>query len=295
MPSAVARGLKTRRSFALGVIVSDLDDPFWGEVLQGIDDVLHPAGYSLFVAATHREPQREKEIVHAMVQRRVDGVILCAPQFSAEQSRLLKAYGLPTAVVNNMGAEDYQYSIYNDNIYGIKLVTRHLIELGHRQIAYIGNAIGGRTTIEREAGFREEMQAADLDVQEEWVILGPEGTPQGGFAAAQHLLSLKELPTAIVCYNDNMAIGVYSALFQAGLRVPQDLSVTGFDNIAIAAYLIPPLTTLQQPKYDLGFGAAEILLGLLPRDEHKKDQPPEPQSVALRGELVVRNSTQPPP
>jgi|SRR5581483_1743310 DNA-binding LacI/PurR family transcriptional regulator len=293
VPSATARGLKTRRTRAVGVIVSQIDDPFWSEVLEGIETILHPAGYSLFVAATHRDPQREKEVVLAMVQRGVDGVILCAPQFSPEQSRWLSMYGMPMVTVNNEGAGDTPYLVFNDNIYGIRLVTRHLIELGHRRLAFLGNRLGGNTTREREAGLRQEMEASGLAVNESYIQLAPSSTPQGGFVATQSLLSLPEIPTAIACYNDNMAVGVYSALYQAGLHIPQDVSVVGFDDIVVAAYLTPPLTTLRQFKPKLGSDAANMMLRIL---DARSDSgaPLAPERIELRGELVVRASTAPP-
>ncbi len=293
LPSAVARGLKTRQSRALGVIVSSIADPFWGEVLQGIDDTLHSAGYSLIVAASRRDKQREKEIVRAMGERRVDGVILCSPPFSAEHGRSLQEYGLPIVVVNNQSAEDFHYSIYNDNEYGLRQIVRHLVDLGHRRIAYLGNCQGGRTTMERETGFRAEMHAAGLSVQNAYIGMGPDSTPEGGFIGAQKLIALPERPTSIICYNDHMAIGVYSALYHAGLRVPQDISVVGFDNIFISAYLAPPLTTFRQPMYHLGTEAVKLLLIML--EKHDKDRPPPvPQSIRLRGELLVRASTMQP-
>jgi DNA-binding LacI/PurR family transcriptional regulator len=294
VPSATARGLKTRRSCALGAIVSYIEDPFWSEVLHGIDDILHPAGYSLFVAATHREKQREKEVVQAMVQRGVDGVIVCAPQFSPEQSRLLQAYGLPMAIVNNEGAGEYQYLLYNDDIYGIRLVTRHLIDLGHRRIVYLGNARGGTTTENRERGFREEMSAAGFDVRESDVIMAPESTPLGGYEGAQVLLALPETPTAVICYNDYLAVGVYRAFIQAGFCIPQDISVTGFDDINVAAYLNPPLTTLRQFKYDMGVGAARMMLEILEQKRDHSENLPAHQKVRIKGELCIRSSTAPP-
>ncbi len=292
VPNATARGLKTRRTRALGVIVSQIDDPFWSEILQGIDAILHPAGYSLFVAATHRDKQREKEVVQAMVQRGVDGVILCAPQFSPEQGRLLSTYGLPMVVVNNEGTSDSQYLVYNEDVYGIRLVTRHLIDLGHRQIAFLGNALGGSTTAKREKGFREEMQASGLTVNEALLHLAPQSNPLGGSAGVDYLLSLAERPTAIVCYNDYMAVGVYSALYKAGVRIPQDMSVVGFDDITIAAYLTPPLTTVRQFKRELGENAARLMLRLLEASEDA-DTVLVPQKIGISGELVIRSSTAP--
>lgn len=294
VPSATARGLKTRRTRALGVIVSDIDDPFWSEVMHGVDDVLHPNGYSFFVAATHRNKQREKEVVRMMVQRGVDGVILLAPQFSSEQAHMLHSYGLPMAIVNNEGAGLYQYLIYNDNDFGINLVTRHLIDLGHREIAYLGNSLGGLTNQERESGFIETMKLAGLQPQEDFIHLTKGGTPEGGFAGAQYLLSLPRVPTAIMCYNDFMAVGVYRALAQAGYRIPEDMSVTGFDDITISAYLLPPLTTLHQYKYDLGVGAARMMLEVLEQPPTMTSEPPVNKRMSLQGQLTLRKSTAPP-
>lgn len=293
VPNAAARGLKTRRTRALGVIVSQIDDPFWSEVLEGIDEILHPAGYSLFVAATHRDPQREKQVVTAMVQRGVDGVILCAPQFSPEQSHALNEYGIPMVTVNNEGAGDSQFLVYNDNDYGIRLIARHLIELGHTRMAFLGNAQGGSTTRERAEGFRQELRACGIPVHEAFMTLAPSSTPEGGFVGTQHLLSLDERPTAISCYNDNMAMGVYSALFQSGLRVPQDISVVGFDDIAVAAFLTPPLTTLRQFKSQLGSDAATMMLHLL-EARLAGETTFTAQKIGLCGELVIRASTAPP-
>jgi DNA-binding LacI/PurR family transcriptional regulator len=290
IPSAAARSLKTRQSHALGVIVSSLDDPFWSEVLHSIDEVAHAAGYNLFIATTHRDTRREAEVVQAMVQRGVDGVIICAPQFSSRQSHVLLKYGLPMVIVNNEGAGDTAYLVYNDDVQGIRLATRHLIELGHRDIAFLGNLAGGRTSIAREQGFRQEMRAAGISINRQCFCRARQETLEAGHEAAQRLLSRRHRPTAIVCYNDAMAIGAYSAIHQAGLGIPKDISITGFDDIAVAAYLQPPLTTVRQLKARLGVEATSMMLYVLnPDRESGADK--GPQKVLLRGELVVRAST----
>lgn len=294
IPSATARGLKTSRSNALGVIISHIDDPFWSEVLKGVDDILHPAGYSLFIAATHREKQREREVVQAMVQRGVDGVILLAPQFSTDQCHILQTYGLPMAMVNNEGAGECQCLIFNDDIYGIRQITAHLIDLGHKKIAYLGNLHGGLTNSNRQRGYSEEMHASGMHVPEKYIYQVPGGTPAGGLQGAQHLLSLDDPPTAIICYNDYMAVGVYNGISLAGLLIPRDVSVAGFDNIAMSAYLTPPLTTLHQCKYELGVGAAQMMLEMLKKDLAATDQKLLVQKVNLKGDLCIRSSTAPP-
>ena len=290
VPNASARGLKTSRSRALGVIMRQIDDPFWSEVLDGVDSVLHPAGYSLFIASTHMERQREKDVVQAMVQRGVDGVILLAPQFSDEQCHALKNYGLPMVMVNNEGAGECQYLIFNDDEYGARLVTHYLIDLGHSRIAYLGNRMGGMTDTNRLAGFAAEMKSAGLDVPDDYIYHVPAGNPAGGREGAEYLMTLRELPTAIVCYNDFLAAGVYNLLLEKGLRIPEDVSVTGFDNISIAAYLTPPLTTLHQFKFEMGRGAAEMMLEVLIKKQQDEGQFSN-RSVSIKGILYIREST----
>ena len=293
VPSAVARGLKTSRNHALGVIVSRIDDPFFSEILQGIEDAAQEAAYSLFVAASHRVFEREKAIVQAMGERRVDGIIVCSTHVSAQHSLQLKQYGLPIVVVDNQAAEDYEYSIYHDDLYGSHQVTRHLIDLGHTRIAYMGNARAGRTTLERLSGFREAMQAAGLPIPESFIFQAPNGLPEGGLVGAQYFLQLPERPTAIVCFNDMSAIGLLRGLQVSGVQIPKDCSVAGFDNIALAAFVTPPLTTFHQPKYELGYEAARMVLDLLnPSSSSGRTAPAK--ILRLRGELLVRASTAPP-
>jgi DNA-binding LacI/PurR family transcriptional regulator len=291
LPSAAGRGLKTRRSQALGVILSSIDDPFFSEVLQGIEDVSSRAGYSLFVAASHRDFECERAIVRAMGEGRVDGFIICSTSFKPEHAHQLGGYGLPFTIINNQAAEEYRYSIYHDDQWGSFLITRHLIELGHQKIAYLGNASAGRTSQDRLVGFQEAMRQTGISVPEEYVYQGPNGRADGGFDGAIYFLHLPHPPTAIICFNDMMAIGALRAIHQEGLRVPVDFSVTGFDNIAISAYVTPPLTTFHQPKYHLGEEAAGLMLRLLTKGDQ---EPGEPQIQMLRGELLVRDSTGPP-
>jgi DNA-binding LacI/PurR family transcriptional regulator len=290
LPSAVARGLKTNRSFTLGVILSRIDDPFFSEVLQGIENTLRPKGYSLLVAASQQNLQREKDIVQEMIERRVDGVILCAPPFRAEHSHTFQEYHLPITVINNQDAEDYQYSIYHDDRFGSRQVIRYLINLGHTRIAYLGNAQTGRTNQDRLAGYELELNKAGLPLLNGYIFHGSDGRPQGGYAGAKYFSSLPIPPTAIACFNDMMALGLLHGLREAGWQVPQDCSVTGFDNIDLSAFLNPPLTTFDQPRIQLGAEAARLMLRLL-APALQNTPLPEPQMIALRGHLLVRSST----
>jgi DNA-binding LacI/PurR family transcriptional regulator len=189
-------------------------------------------------------------------------------------------------VINNQAAEDFRYSIYHDDVDGSRQVTHHLIELGHRKIAYLGNSLSGRTTLDRLTGFRLEMESNGLAVPAEYIHEAPGGDPENGIEASKHFLDLPQRPTAIICYNDMLAIGVLKGLQQLGIRVPEEISVTGFDNIIFSAYTNPPLTTFDQPKRFIGLEAARLLLGLL-----KHEQDDGEKVKILKGELLVRAST----
>jgi DNA-binding LacI/PurR family transcriptional regulator len=288
-PSAAARSLKTNQTKALGVIVRNIDDPFFSEILQGIEDIAQGEGYSLFISSSQNETDRERMIVKAMREHRVDGVIICSTSFGTIQSRELVEHSVPIVVVNNQAAEDYRHAIHHDDVDGSRQVTRHLIGLGHRRIAYLGNAISGRTTLDRLSGFKQEMEIAGLTVPEEYIHQVPGGEPEHGLAGVDHFLALVLRPTALVCFNDMMAIGVLKGLKQAGVRVPEDCSVTGFDNIILSEFTSPPLTTFDQPKHFIGAEAARLLLGMLGPDSEKNAT--DFKSRTLKGQLLVRAST----
>jgi DNA-binding LacI/PurR family transcriptional regulator len=290
LPCVAARSLKTNRSQALGVIIRNVDDPFFGEILQGIEEVAQGSGYSLFMAAMNRANEHDGRIIRAMVERRVDGIIICSTPVSLAQSRQLASYGVPIVFINNQSAEEYRYSIYHDDVDGSRQITRHLINLGHRKIAYLGNSTAGRSTHDRLAGFRQEMEAAGHFIPSSYIIQVPGGAPEDGYLGLKQILNLPELPTGLVCYNDMMAIGVLKGSREAGMRVPEMLSVTGFDNIRFSAYTNPPLTTFDQPKHSIGAEAARLVLGLL-KPETRESKPGAPEIRRLRGRLLVRDST----
>jgi len=292
VPSAVARGLKTKRSQALGVIVNRIDDPFFSEILQGIENVLQAAGYSLFVAASNRDPSREKKIVQAMRERQVDGVIVCTTQFGDEHRIHLEHFGFPIVAIGNHEGTEFKWLVYHDDLYGIGQITKYLIKLGHRKIAYLGNSRAERTTRGRLNSFIQEMNDSNLSIPDEYIFHCPNGRPEGGEIGAKHCVDLVDPPTAIICFNDMVAIGVIKALREAGMQVPEDCSVVGFDNIPIAAYSYPSLTTLGQPKYQLGYEAAQMMYKILQPESEISSA--KGQTLMLRGEIIVRETTAPP-
>lgn len=291
LPSAAARTLKTNRSGVLGVIISNVDDPFFSEILQGIEEVAQTSGYSLFMAASQRNPEHERHIIQTMREHRVDGIVLCSTPFSIEQSRQLTAYGAPIIVINSQSTAEYRYAIEHDDLDGASQITRHLIDLGHKRIAYLGFPDSGRTNLKRLSAYRHELRDKHIKVLKGYEHGVAANQAANGRAAAQHFLGLQPRPTAILCYNDMLAIGLLQGLQEAGLRVPRDASVAGFDNITFSAYTNPPLTTFDQPKRSIGAEAARMLLRLL--DQNAADG--TAHKAVLQGRLVVRGSTAPPP
>ena len=292
-PSAAARSLKTNRSQVLGVIVSHIADPFFSEVLQGIDDVAQESGYSLFIASAQHNPDRENTIVQTMREHRVDGVILCSPHFTPEQCHQLSSYNIPIVAINNQSEEEFPFSIYHDDADGSRQVTQHLISLGHRKISYLGDSLSGRTTRQRLSGFIQTMQEFDLPVMQEYIHQVPGNNAAQGLEWVDSLLHLRDKPTSVICYNDMMAVGVLKGLKQAGLIVPDDISVTGFDNILVSDYTQPPLTTIDQPKRFLGAEAGRMMLSQLRLDDHTDKH--GTLIKHLKGVLIIRKSTSPPP
>jgi DNA-binding LacI/PurR family transcriptional regulator len=273
----------------IGVIVSSIADPFFSEILFGIEECALEGGYSLFIAASQNDPGRERKIVQTMMEQRTDGVIICSSSFSSEQGRQLLAYGFPIVVVNHQGAENFNFSIYHDDIDGSRQVTRHLIELGHKRIAYLGNSLSGRTTQDRLNGFQTEMDKADLAIPGEFIHHVNGGEPKYGLEGLEYFLQLKNRPTAVVCFNDLLAIGVLKGCAQKGIKVPGELSVTGFDNIVYSAFTTPALTTLDQPKRSIGEESAQLLLNLLnPSGDNSSENS---KTKVLKGRLLVRDST----
>jgi DNA-binding LacI/PurR family transcriptional regulator len=292
-PSVAARSLKTNRSQALGVIVSHIADPFFSEILQGIDDVAQQSGYSLFIAAALHDPERERAIVQTMREHRVDGVILCSTSFTPQQSQQLLSYNIPIVAINNQASEDYRFSIYHDDVDGGRQISRYLISLGHRRIAYLGDSLSGRTTQDRLAGFMHEMEAVGFSVPDEYIYQVQGSSAENGLAGIAHFLNIPERPSALICYNDMLAIGALKGLRQAGVQVPEQISVTGFDNILYSEYTQPPLTTIDQPKRYLGAEAARLLLELL-NSSTNDDFTDQLKIQRLKGILLIRQSTAPP-
>ena len=281
--SVVARSLVTNKTEAVGVVVTSIADPFNGEVVVGIEELANEYGYTVILANSQADPKREVAVMRSFQARRVDGILVASSRLGALHTPLLSELGIPIVLLNNQHPSTFLHSVCFDNVMGALEATRHLIQLGHKRIGYLGDRFGLESNAERLKGYQMALREARLPIDKSLCVVG-NGKTDGAQQAVRELFRLRKRPTAIVCYNDMSALGV---LHEAGLHqisVPGELSITGFDDIFFAPFLNPPLTTVQQPKRELGTRAMRMLLDLIKGRETER-------SVVVRGALAVRSST----
>jgi DNA-binding LacI/PurR family transcriptional regulator len=284
LPSAVARSLVTRRTNTIGVVVTTITDLFFAEVIHAIEETALKHKYSVILANSGAEPERELAAIRALRERRVDGIILVSGCSSKEDICSEKWSNIPIVIINNVHQEHTGYSVEVDNVGGGREATQHLLDLGHRRIAHISGPIREWDSVERQSGYEQALRAYGLPVDPTLIVRGG-SRPKGGMRAMQQLLSLSSRPTAVFCYNDATALGAMRASHAAGLRIAQDLSVVGFDDIDLNPYFEPPLTTVAQPKREMGGKAVQMILDLLAGEEV--------EDCVLPSRLIVRESTMP--
>ena len=281
--SAVARSLVTRKTQALGVVVTSIADPFNGDLVDGIEEVANQHGYSVILATSQADPERELAVVRSFGERRVDGVLVASSRVGSLYLPLLEELKVPLVLINNQHGSEFVHSIAVDNVDGAYQATRHLIQHGHQRIAYLGDKLGLHSDEDRFTGFKRALAEYGATRYEKLVVYG-DGKLEGAIGAARDLLGDSEQPTAIVCYNDMSALGVFRVAEERGIAVPDQLSVTGFDDILFAALVRPALTTVRQPRREMGRKATELLLEILGGS-------PVEKALVIRGELIVRRST----
>ncbi len=282
-PSAAARSLVTSRSATIGVVVTTIADPFAAEAVLGIEDAANEHNYSVILANSNAQPEREVKVVRSFEERRVDGIIVTSSRVGASYAETLSRTRMPIVLLNNQHPSEFIHSVMIDNFAASRELTGHLLALGHRRIAYVGDRYGYQSDTERYGGYRSALESAGLKVEPQYVMLG-DGKPEEGGAAAAALMALKPRPTAIFCYNDMTALGAMAEIAARGLKVPEDVSITGFDDLFFAKYTAPPLTTVRQPMREMGRMALETLVLLCDGGEPQ-------HNVQARGEVIVRQST----
>lgn len=280
-PNPVARGLAGGRTASIGVLTQTVSSPFYGEAHLGIEAALREEGYIPLFVSGHWVEAEERKALDELMARRVDGLIVLAGRLS---DRVLQTYArqVPMVVLGRQIEGDRVHSLSFDNRSGSMMATRHLIDMGHRRIAYIAGDTDHEDAVDRLEGYREALRSAGLQADPTLIVQG-DFTEAGGMLAVNRLLDGHVPFTAIACSNDQTAIGALLALNRRNIRVPDDVSIIGFDDVAPARFSIPPLTSVHLSVYEAGAAAARSMLKLL-RGEPTAQVLPEPR-------LAMREST----
>lgn len=280
-PNPVARGLAGGRTLSIGVITQAIDSPFYGEGLRGIEDELGAAGYIPLFVSGHWDAADEQKCIDVLLSRRVDGVIMFTGRL-ADKALLAVANTVPMVVTGRQLKAPRIVNLNFDNVEGARLATNHLIEQGHRRIVHISGDLAHADAVERQQGYKLALKQAKLPFDPALVVPG-DFHESSGLRAVDHLIATRQDFSAIFTANDQMAYGAALGLYRRHLRVPDDVSIVGFDDLHGSQFSIPPLTTVRQPVYELGCLSARAMLDLL--------RGVQPQVALPPPQLVNREST----
>ncbi len=282
-PSRAARTLRVGTSQAVGVVIPDLQNPFFTAVVRGIEAVLQAAGYTLLLANSDEDTARERNNLETLRADGVAGIVFVPINPARGTYRQLLVPPLHTVVVDRLPADLRADLVTVDNVAGTRLGVEHLLALGHHDIALLGGPSRHSTARERELGYQQALQAAKLPLRPEFVFRGDfrEG---GGYAGMRALMALPRRPTAVFVANNLMTLGAFRALHEAGVRIPAEVALVGFDDMPWATSLNPPLTAVSQPSQEIGATAAELLLERIAQPDRAI------RHVTLETTLIVRAS-----
>jgi LacI family transcriptional regulator, galactose operon repressor len=282
VPNGLARALARGHQQIVALVVLDLNNPYFSVAARGMEDRLTPEGIMLTVASSDEDPDRERACLRLLEEHTVAGVVITPAGPSLRSLERLRSRGTPAVLLGRRPpVEGGWCAVSGDDGVGSALVARHLLELGHQRVAYLNGAGMARLDTRRET-LRSSVEAAGRKFTE---VLAPNMTIAGGEIGAREVLDMAELPTALVCANDLLALGVLRVLEGNGIRVPDDLALVGYDDADFGRSLSVPLTTVRQDKYLMGQQAAELLLRELRNENHEHSE------VLLPTELVARAST----
>ncbi|HDZ9155685.1 transcriptional repressor PurR [Vibrio cholerae] len=283
-PSALARSLKMNRTKTIGMLVTTSTNPFFGEVVKGVERSCYHQGYNLILCNTEGDNQRMKASINTLLQKRVDGLLLMCSTLEGERLDVFDRYPDIPIVVMDWGPILFASDKIQDNsLQGGYMAAKHLMECGHKEIGCITGPLIRHQAQMRYEGYKRALAEAGIAINPDWIVES-DFECEGGYQAFEKLYERGKLPSALFVSNDMMAMGVIQAASQRGLRVPDDLSLIGYDDVHIAKFMTPALTTIHQPKYRLGKAAVDTLLYRLENPDTTA------QVVQLEPTLVVRNS-----
>jgi len=286
-PYNVARSLRTGSTRTIALVVSDITNPFFATMANTVEDYAHASGYNLILYNTHSDLDRERKYIEIATQRGVDGLLFVATKDETRGLETLKTAGIPVVAIDRIPDNYNGPSVVLDNIKTGHLVAEHLLDLGHTRFAHISGPLDLLLSRERKSGFQETIAARGLEPGPS--VPGDDSwSCESGYRAMQTLLKSSPRPTAVFAANDRMAIGAMRAIIEAGLKIPEDISVAGVDDIEFAAFQSPPLTTVRQSLVSVATCGITLLLDILQGKEPVETQ------IVFEPKLVIRESTSPP-
>ena len=285
-PNTQARALVSGRSRIFGLIVSEITNPFFPEIVQGFEDIAVQHNYEILTTSTVHDPKRMALSVRRMIERRVEGVAIVTFGMEEELFDDLKSRQVPLVFIDVGPSLPRISNIRIDYLHGIRQAVQHLAALRHREIAFISGPLALKTAVARQRAFLQAMEEVRLSVEPKYQIEGNH-TMEGGIDALKQLLKLPKPPTAALCSNDMTAIGVMRQAYEEGVKIPDNLSVIGFDDIRLAQFIIPPLTTVKMSQTEIARLAFHALLS----EVQRRSASPDGSEYVLRTRLVLRDST----
>jgi len=268
------------------MIVTTSESPYFAEIIHAVEDHCYRQGYSLFLCNTQNDPEKIKNHVEMLAKKRVDGLLVMCSEYTQHSLDVLSSFSSVPMVVMDWGPNTDTDIIEDNSFTGGYLATKHLIDCGHKAIGLIAGELDKTTARTRYEGFVKAMNEANLPIHENWIMEGF-FEPEDGYECMNKILAQDNLPTAVFCCNDVMALGAISAITEKGLRVPDDISIIGYDNIHSSRFYAPPLTTIHQSKSRLGAQAVNLLFE---RIANKDNDNHEKHRIAIHPELVIRKS-----
>jgi DNA-binding LacI/PurR family transcriptional regulator len=290
-PNSLARSLKTKETRVIGIILSDISNPFWSEILKGAQDEANRQGYGLMVTSSNDNPELEKSNIMMLKSRQVEGIIVNTIGDIGELFRGFGGTECPLVLLDRTGEEVKADTVVVNNVNGARQAVEHLIGLGHRRIGILLNPLENKSPrIERLKGYRLAHEENGMTVDESLVkICSPYNG--SGVKATEQLLALPDRPTAIFTTNERLNLEALAGVKKAGFSVPDQVSIFGYDDFPWVPLLDPPLSTVAQPAYEMGVTAVTLLLNRL-KDKGETEMPP--QVVQLEPTVIIRNSCRPP-
>lgn len=289
IPNALARSLRFKQTRTIALILTDITNPFFTTVARGVEDTASEQGFSVIFCNTDESPTEEAEYVNVLMQKQVDGLLLVPTSSSPEALLPLQDQKLPFVLLDRRIPGALADTVRCDSERGAYALTQHLLALGHTRIAILSGPKDVTTAYDRVLGYRRALDEAGLQPDQALIFFG-EYTVDGGYHMAREAIAAQPRPTALFASNNFIAVGAMRALHEAGLAVPDDISLAAFDDLPVSYVGDPFLTVIEQPAYLMGVRATELLLERLAGKE-----PPEPQEIILPTRLTVRTSTAPVP